>query len=664
MKLTNLFALSMGLTLGLATAGETMSYWAEGVSEMGGWYDANKLDNNDGDADDLMCYAASASNLIAWWQNGEAGSQLTSTAPSDLEEIWQAFVGANKLPDEGGEALAAINWWISGVYFPEGQDDAEWERYYLTPEDMDGDTLSVTLRGSDGYYFDEYGLNSSKLSHFLVDFSMYDIGITQVDYADVLSKGYGISLAIQVDIAGVSLGHAITLWGVEYDESGKLISMWITDSDDQKEELLKVSVTVDEANDKIWLGDEYSTDGRYYLIGVYALLSKQSLKWAADTLLPYLDEQVNPTTRNGCAGLTLLPEVILQGEYPEDGALATIIDAVDDGLMGDSDAAAVAGASTAVLGQALTDDMERQLRAIRNRAAMGNGSRDAVVLDGKESRPEQPGKFFAWMNAEGNRAEQDADGAAAGYTLSSWGGTVGAGMLANPQLTLGLAVTAMYGDLQSDGPDCLDGDMDTAYLSAFARYQHGNWSHHFIGSVGLMDVDYKRAALNYSNNGETDGTALGLMYELGHAFVLNDWSNISPLFNIAYRHTAVDGYCERGTDAALQVGKQNLDTVTLACGARYAAMVGQQLLNRTCAFEARALVKYDLGDTQTESTVGFANFATRTSIESAERGAMGLEVGTGIAVPVGPGCIFTDGSVELRSDYTNLNATLGYKVQF
>lgn len=37
---------------------------------------------------------------------------------------------------------------------------------------------------------------------------------------------------------------------------------------------------------------------------------------------------------------------------------------------------------------------------------------------------------------------------------------------------------------------------------------------------------------------------------------------------------------------------------------------------------------------------------------------------TSIAVPVGPGCIFTDGSVELRRDYTNLNATLGYKMQF
>ena len=44
--------------------------------------------------------------------------------------------------------------------------------------------------------------------------------------------------------------------------------------------------------------------------------------------------------------------------------------------------------------------------------------------------------------------------------------------------------------------------------------------------------------------------------------------------------------------------------------------------------------------------------------------AVGLELGTGIAVPVGSGCIFADGAVELRSDYTNFNATFGYKIAF
>ena len=268
------------------------------------------------------------------------------------------------------------------------------------------------------------------------------------------------------------------------------------------------------------------------------------------------------------------------------------------------------------------------------------------------------------MNAEGNRAEQNADGCAAGYTLSSWGGTVGAGMQVNNQLTLGLALTAMYGDLQSDGPDSLDGDMDTAYLSAFARYNRGKWSHAFIGTVGTMEADYKRTAMGYSNTGDTEGTAFGLMYELSRDYALSNNSSISPVFNISYRHIAVDGYSERGTDAALNVGEQSLDTVTVGLGARYAAVLGQQTLNRACAFEARALAKYDFGDTQTDTNVGFINHAERSGIKSAEMGAFGVELGAGISVPVDSGSIFADGAVELRSDYTNFNATVGYKIQF
>ena len=110
--------------------------------------------------------------------------------------------------------------------------------------------------------------------------------------------------------------------------------------------------------------------------------------------------------------------------------------------------------------------------------------------------------------------------------------------------------------------------------------------------------------------------------------------------------------------------EQHLDTVTMGLGARYAATVGQRTMNRACAFEARALAKYDLGDRQTDTTVGFIGQAARANIESAEYGAFGLELGAGIAVPVGPGSVFADGSVELRSDYTNFNAAAGYRIQF
>lgn len=380
-------------------------------------------------------------------------------------------------------------------------------------------------------------------------------------------------------------------------------------------------------------------------------------------------EQVKHYSYNGRAGLRILNAAYAEHNPQQNaagGALAGLIDTVDAGKMTDEYLAAVAGASTTVLGQALSGDVERQLRAIRNRSLAGNDAATITLVDEKSGLVsiETPARFFAWVNAEGNRAEQNDDSTAAGYTLTSWGGTLGAGMQVNDKLTLGLALTAMYGDLQSDGPDSLGGDMDTTYLSAFARYAAGKWSHALIGTVGTMEADYKRSAMSYSNDGDTDGTAFGLMYEVSREFELGNLSILSPVLNIAYRHTAVDSYSESGTDAALNVGKQSMDTVTLGAGARYAAVVGQQTLNRACGFEARALVKYDLGDTQTDTSVGFINHATRANIESAELGAFGVELGAGISVPVSSGSIFADGAVELRSDYTNFNATVGYRVQF
>lgn len=67
---------------------------------------------------------------------------------------------------------------------------------------------------------------------------------------------------------------------------------------------------------------------------------------------------------------------------------------------------------------------------------------------------------------------------------------------------------------------------------------------------------------------------------------------------------------------------------------------------------------------QCDASVGFVDYATRANVESAEKGALGLELGAGISVPVGTGSIFTDGAVELRNDYTNFNATVGYRIQF
>ena len=420
---------------------------------------------------------------------------------------------------------------------------------------------------------------------------------------------------------------------------------------------------------------EISLNGGSNVLSAYGEKYSYSLDWdedgqnvTLDSVINenYMKEKYNGSSANAVAGATIMDEAFAGGGIGAGGDLEKILASVDGNSMTEEGLAAVAGSSTAALGMAFAGDVERQLRAIRNRTTT-MGVNQCVVNEGMPY-------FNAWVNAEGNMGELDKDGTCAGYQLDSWGGTIGFDVDVNPNLNLGLAVTAMYGDLTVDGPDKLDGDLDTMYVSAFARYSKRAWTHTFVGTIGKMDSSYDRTVSygngdSYKTQGETDGMAFGLMYEVGRVFALaeNGDACLQPVFNVAYRHTSVGGYKEEGSDAALDVDDQTLDTITLGAGARMQAVVGENLYNRTSVLELRALAKFDIGDRASEADVAFIGAGNGATVESAELGAFGVELGAGLSVPMGDedsGTLFFDVSAELRSGYSNLNGTVGYRINF
>ncbi|MBQ9094925.1 MAG: hypothetical protein IJY53_01140, partial [Akkermansia sp.] len=87
----------------------------------------------------------------------------------------------------------------------------------------------------------------------------------------------------------------------------------------------------------------------------------------------------------------------------------------------------------------------------------------------------------------------------------------------------------------------------------------------------------------------------------------------------------------------------------------------------TSVLELRALAKLDVGDRASEADVALINGTGRGTVESAELGAFGVELGAGLSIPVGDdndGTIFFDVSAELRSGYSNVNGTVGYRINF
>lgn len=104
------------LCLGVVQA-ET--FWLEGVDRYSGWSDFNKKDPEAEDGDNNLCWAASVSNVINWWQN-------RYVTPDDVptgEDIWTTFKQSTS-GDVAGHAIGAMQWWLTGWYSYDGSADA------------------------------------------------------------------------------------------------------------------------------------------------------------------------------------------------------------------------------------------------------------------------------------------------------------------------------------------------------------------------------------------------------------------------------------------------------------------------------------------------------------------------------------------------------------
>ncbi len=374
------------------------------------------------------------------------------------------------------------------------------------------------------------------------------------------------------------------------------------------------------------------------------------------------------TSDNGKAGLAMADESLLS--YNPQGAsstgdLAAVLDQLDAYVASGNKAgadklgASLAGASTAVLGMAAMGDVDRQLRAIRNRTTTMGVDQSVVNAD-------MP-YFNAWINAEGDSREMGEDETLGGYKLNSYGGTVGFDVDIEPTFTAGMALTAMYGDLDTTGADKATGNLDSYYVSAFARYCGSAWTHTFVGTIGMSDISLDRTVGTAQVQGETDAMSFGLMYEVGRVYAMDEDGTtcLQPVFNVTWKHTTVDAYTEKGGDVALKVDEQSLDTITFGLGARLQTVVGESMYNRTSIFECRLLAKADAGDTEGTSKVALGSSATH-EVKSNEMGAVGIELGAGLTIPLGDegSSIFMDASAEIRADYTEVNGTVGYRVNF
>lgn len=166
----------------VANGAESNVHWAAGVSEQGGWYDFDKTFSGDKD----MCWAAAASNVIAWWQDRNPILTFSAGAPVK-DAVWSTVKGSfNNIT---GDPIDAFNWYYTG--------------------EISDNTIRASLtdygKGQGAYYKDllengpEYELSSIMV---IRGANLASAAVYSSVLCNLLDQGYGIALGISGNMGG------------------------------------------------------------------------------------------------------------------------------------------------------------------------------------------------------------------------------------------------------------------------------------------------------------------------------------------------------------------------------------------------------------------------------------------------------------------------------
>lgn len=216
----------------VSTVAQAESVWAPGVSQSSGWVDYNKdrgqAPRND---DSLMCWAASSSNIITWWQNQQNGTMPDSIPTASSWDVFRTIT-----TDSGSNPRFALGWYVNGS----GGNTWTWDESNSTQYQSGGFLQSVYCTADNPVYIANRNTSAS---------NTYAQAAALVG---ALDSGYAMTL--EVGIAGttgnVPSSHAITLWGLDYttDKDGNIsiTGAYITDSDDSHAGLVSCAVKLSE----------------------------------------------------------------------------------------------------------------------------------------------------------------------------------------------------------------------------------------------------------------------------------------------------------------------------------------------------------------------------------------------------------------------------------
>ena len=227
--LLNVPTLKRRLSVDISTKKATL--FAPNVSKASGFYDTNKKF----DKDFKLCWAATTTNLIAWYLDNLALSGVNLDGiERDNNQIFEKFRSSWDGIQSGYDFLQGIAWYFTGNTTDGTKPDNLLDKNsggYLKHLPHVSDQWSildpVNHYGIFGNYSEQYPFVKDELALSGSYEYFSEKLLTQLHYGPS-------GIMIVVDGASATASHAITLWGAEYDyEKGQITKIYVTDSDDE-----------------------------------------------------------------------------------------------------------------------------------------------------------------------------------------------------------------------------------------------------------------------------------------------------------------------------------------------------------------------------------------------------------------------------------------------
>lgn len=254
-----------------------------------------------------------------------------------------------------------------------------------------------------------------------------------------------------------------------------------------------------------------------------------------------------------------------------------------------------------------------------------------------------------------------------GHNRNEWGGLIGGDTCIGKNWRVGADFAMSWSHVNPTGG--MKFKQNSMYMDVYATVHKGNWRSITGIGLGLHNFDVKRGMNGnvWAKADDVKGTAINITEEVAYDYHYNDKTVLQPYVAIDMNINRIDEFTDTGLGSAnLHCRRQSAFATDITIGGRYIHDFSLVRNAPDATWTAQLGVTVSVGDTTADLDLNFVGAPDkRFIITTPKRDVVGLNVGTGLTVPVSEHTAIYGGvQAIIRGDSHSFDANLGVRYAF